>query len=129
MKTIFSNTDAIHEDWNVLKQPTQLEQVIEASKNKPQFLYKHSHTCSICHVAKEEIEEQFDAIKAKADMHFVNVIKSRPVSDAIAEELDVRHESPQALIIDMGECVWHKSHWSIKADAILDALAKTDHKF
>src|SRR5680860_59586 len=112
MKQALSNTDP--KDWHTLTEVDEVEQLIEASKNKPQLVYKHSHTCSICFVAKKEVEDKFEAIKEKADMHFVNVIKSRPVSSAVAENLGVRHESPQVLIIDQGKCVWHKTHWSIK---------------
>jgi bacillithiol system protein YtxJ len=61
-----------------------------------------------------------DNIKEYADMHFVNVVRSREASDKIASELDVRHESPQAILVDQGEVVWHGSHGSIDADAILE---------
>lgn len=124
MKKAFSNTDTQHEQWNILTDPKQVDEVVHASEKGPQLIYKHSHTCGICHAALEEIEEKFDDIHSKADMHFVNVKKSRPVSDAAAEDLGVRHESPQVLIIDEGKCVWHKSHWSIKADAILEVFEK-----
>ena len=108
--------------WNVLTEEQQVADVMKASNDMPQLVYKHSHTCGICHVAKERIEESFDEIKKCADMHFVNVKKSRTVSSAFAEKLGIRHESPQVLIIDQGECIWHQSHWSIKGDAISEAL-------
>lgn len=122
MKNTITGSDTKLEGWNVLSEEDQVDNVLAASGHRLQLVYKHSHTCGICHAAKENIESSFDEIKKHVDMHFVNVKKNRPVSNALAEQLNVRHESPQVLIIDQGECVWHKSHWSIKADAIMEAL-------
>lgn len=115
-----SNTNLDY--WNVLTDKDQVEKVLESSHQKTQLVYKHSHTCGICHAAKEQIESVFTEIEKQADMSFVNVKKSQPVSNALAEQLGVRHESPQVLIINQGKCVWHKSHWSIKAGDILGAF-------
>lgn len=119
---MLTGTDTNLEQWNVLTDESQIEDVLKASGQKPQLVYKHSHTCGISLAAKERIEESFDEINTKADMHFANVKKSRPVSNRVAKELGVRHESPQVLIIKNGECIWHESHWSIKGEQILTAL-------
>ena len=88
------------DNWNIITEASQVQEIIAASKQQLQLVYKHSFTCGICHMAKDEIEEEYDAISAKADMHFVDVKKSRPVSNTLAEKTGVRHESPQVLIID-----------------------------
>ncbi|MBN2730931.1 MAG: bacillithiol system redox-active protein YtxJ [Balneolaceae bacterium] len=119
---MFTASDTNLDHWNVVTDKDQVEKVLENSHQKAQLVYKHSHTCGICHAAKEQIESVFTEIEKQADMNFINVKKSRPVSNAFAEQLGVRHESPQVLIINQGKCVWHKSHWSIKADAILNVL-------
>jgi bacillithiol system protein YtxJ len=43
----------------------------------------------------------------------VKVIESRPVSNEIATEMHVKHESPQVLLIRDQEVLWHTSHWNI----------------
>jgi bacillithiol system protein YtxJ len=53
----------------------------------------------------------------------VNVIEDRPVSNAIAERLQVKHESPQALLIKNGKAVWHASHWNVTEDSLAQAVA------
>lgn len=121
-KNMLTGSDTNLEQWNVLTDEAEVAAVLEASAKRPQLLYKHSHTCGICHAAKEQIDESLDEIKKRADTHFVNVKKSRPVSNRVAADLDVRHESPQVLIVRNGECTWHKSHWSIKGDDIISAL-------
>lgn len=104
----------------MISDPSQIDPIIEASKEKPQLIYKHSHRCSVCFVSKGDLEVAADDIKEHADMHFVNVVRSRDASNKIASKLDVRHESPQAILIDNGEVAWHGSHGSIDTDAILE---------
>lgn len=122
IKDMLKNGDTKLENWNVLTTKAQIVNVIEASERRPQLIYKHSHTCGICLVTKEDLENNFGRISEKAAMNFVNVIKERAVSNAIAEKLDVRHESPQVLVVKNGTCFWNESHYSIKADEIIDVL-------
>ncbi|HYW34841.1 MAG TPA: bacillithiol system redox-active protein YtxJ [Balneolaceae bacterium] len=122
MKKFDSNDNTDLQNWNVLTDELEVEKLIEASREQPQLIYKHSPTCGICAMTKGRIEQSFNNISNKAGMHFVNVIKARPASNAIEEKLQVRHESPQVLVLRNGECIWHTSHYSIKADTILEAL-------
>ena len=122
MKSAFSGAETDLENWNELNEQKKVPEVMAASEKRPQLVYKHSHRCSICFLAKEEVEKSFDAIEEKAEMNFVNVVHARSVSNAFAEQTGVRHESPQVLIIKNKEVIWHASHHSIKGDAILEAL-------
>jgi bacillithiol system protein YtxJ len=122
MKKAFTNDKTVHDSWNVLTEQTELKEVREASRERPQLVYKHSFTCGICHMALENIEASFDELEEKADMNFVDVKNARPVSNLIAEKLDVRHESPQVIIMRDGKAVWDESHHAIKGDTILEAL-------
>lgn len=126
MKNLFSDSDTELEAWNRLNDKNEVKEVMAASEEKPQLVYKHSHRCSICLLAKEQIEEVADTIDEHADMHFVNVVRSRPVSNALTEQTGVRHESPQVLLINDDEVVWHASHHSIKGEAVLEAVKNTN---
>ena len=122
MKNALTGNDTKHDDWNVLSEEDEVQEILNASSEYPQLVFKHSHRCSICIIAKEKLEENFSALDEKADMNFVNVVHSRAVSDALTDQTGVRHESPQVLIINDQKVVWHDSHHSIKADAVLEAL-------
>lgn len=119
VKNAFSGSDT-SDIWEMISDPSQVDPIIEASKEKPQLIYKHSHRCSVCFAAKGALEQASDTVLQHADMHFVNVVRSRDASNKIASELDIRHQSPQAILVDNGEVVWHGSHGSIDADAILE---------
>ena len=43
----------------------------------------------------------------------VTVQTHRPVSDAIAQRLGIRHETPQAILLRDGKAVWNASHFRI----------------
>ena len=109
--------------WQKISQASQVDSIIESSSERPQLIYKHSHRCSVCFVAKGDLEQSSEDILEHADMHFVNVVNNREASDYIASELDVRHESPQVILVYQGDVVWHASHGSIEAEEILDEIA------
>lgn len=108
--------------WNTIMDPSQLDDILEESESRPQLIYKHSHRCSVCFVANGNLESASEDILKHANMHFLNVVRNRDLSDRIASMLDVRHESPQVLLIEDGEAVWHASHGGIDADQILDMI-------
>jgi len=46
----------------------------------------------------------------------------RAVSNAIAQKLGIRHETPQALLVKGGRVVWSASHFRVTAAAVENAL-------
>lgn len=104
---------------------SELDELLEASKEAPVLLFKHSLTCPISAAAFREYES-FVGSRAADDaavFRLVEVQKARELSNEIASRSGVRHESPQALLLRGGKVVWHASHWSIKASALQEALA------
>ena len=45
--------------------------------------------------------------------YYLDLLKFRSVSNKIAEDLEIRHESPQFLVIENGVVVNHASHNNI----------------
>lgn len=117
-----NGTDTV-EYWNVLESIPEVDEIFEQSKRRPQLLYKHSNRCGTCLFTKSEIENSSDDILKHSEMHFIDVISCRKVSDYIAEKLDIWHESPQAILLKNGKVVWHASHSAIKSTKILDKLS------
>ncbi|NGP88242.1 bacillithiol system redox-active protein YtxJ [Fodinibius halophilus] len=108
--------------WNNISEPDHLTMILEESVGRPQLIYKHSHLCSVCFMSRGNLEKAAEDILNVADMHFLNVVRNRPASDHIEKELEVRHESPQVIIIDNKQVAWHASHGSIETDVILEEL-------
>lgn len=108
--------------WSAISGPEEIEPILQDSNKKPQLIYKHSHRCSVCVMAKQELEEVGEQIGDLADLYMVNVIENRELSNAIASELDIRHESPQVIILKDQEVFWTGSHWDIKGEDIMKRI-------
>ncbi len=54
--------------------------------------------------------------------YFLDLIPYREVSNRIAEEFDVEHESPQVLIIEKGKSIYNRSHMGIDYRHIREAI-------
>jgi bacillithiol system protein YtxJ len=84
------------------------------------LLFKHSTTCPISAKAHEEFQEFVSENPTSAAI--VHVIEDRPVSNQVAEDFGIKHESPQIFLIENGEVRWNTSHWKIKKETIKEAL-------
>lgn len=100
-----------------------LVQLQNASKNGPIAVFKHSPICPISAAAHEE----FYAWKGGedgADVQFahIDVLGEKPLARGLVAELGVKHESPQLLLFNEGELVWHASHGAITEEALKKQL-------
>jgi bacillithiol system protein YtxJ len=87
----------------------------------PVAIYKHSTQCGICDAAIEEVQA-FEAKHSEATVYYLDLLAHRDVSNAIAQRLGVRHESPQLLVLKDGKPVAVLNHRAIRADALVKAL-------
>ncbi|MEO5893723.1 MAG: bacillithiol system redox-active protein YtxJ [Ferruginibacter sp.] len=108
-------------DWKELTTESQLIEIKEQSKNKPQLIFKHSSRCSISGVAKNRLER--GTPPGNIDFYFLDLLSNRDISNKIAEEFSVHHESPQVLLIKNGQCVYDESHSGITMDEIEEQAA------
>ncbi|WNS41706.1 bacillithiol system redox-active protein YtxJ [Paenibacillus sp. MMS20-IR301] len=84
------------------------------------LLFKHSTTCPISAKAHEEFKAYSQDSATPAAI--VHVIEDRPVSNQIAEDFGIKHESPQIFLLEDGEVRWNTSHWKITRNAIKEAV-------
>ena len=104
-------------NWISLQDEQQLTEIKEKSKSRPQLIYKHSVRCGVSSVVKSRLEKA--KLPTDIDYYYLDIIHFRSVSNKIAEEFKVYHESPQVLMIKNGECVYEESHMGIRADEIM----------
>jgi bacillithiol system protein YtxJ len=104
-----------------LQRHEDLDQLIEKSKLHPVLIFKHSTQCPVSDAAYEELLT-FTASADEVPCGIVLVVENRAPSNSIAFEFGVRHESPQAIVVENGRQTWHASHWSITAEALGKAL-------
>ena len=103
--------------WINLTTEEQLDQIKVQSNTKPQIIFKHSTRCSISSMAKNRLEK---SRQPDIDFYILDLIKYRSISNKIAEDFKVYHESPQILVIKNGECMYDESHSGIAMEEIIE---------
>ncbi len=99
--------------WIPLTSLGQLDDIVAASAGKPQVVFKHSTTCGISRMVLNMFTSSYDLEPSSMNLYFLDLHANREVSNAVAEKFQVRHQSPQLLIIKNGVVVAHDSHGSI----------------
>lgn len=94
----------------------KLDELFEKSKETPVVIFKHSITCPISTDASTQMSI------VEADVNLVVVQISRQISNEVESRTNLRHESPQVIILKNGKPVFNASHYRITADAIEGAL-------
>ncbi|MEM8600428.1 MAG: bacillithiol system redox-active protein YtxJ [Bacteroidota bacterium] len=95
------------------------------TQDGPLVLYKHSHRCPISAGAQRRLRT-FALEHPAVPVYEVNVIDQRDLSQQIAADFGIDHQSPQAFLLQRGRVVWHDSHGAITGGAVEDALADLD---
>ena len=142
----------MHPDLRPLEHVDELHQLLAESQSRPVLLFKHSYTCGVSLEALDELvahlndrgpkgsaplepasapqpygsalQRQGSALRHDCPPQYamVTVQTHRAVSNAIAQKLGVRHETPQALLVKNGRVVWSASHFRVTAAAVDDAI-------
>lgn len=108
-------------NWIPLTSETQLEEIKNA--DSPALIFKHSTRCSISSAAKDRLERQWNDSKAEGlKAYYLDLLNYRPVSNKIADDFGVEHQSPQVLLIKNGKSVYDTSHMAIGFDGIVSKL-------
>lgn len=105
--------------WIPLTDEKQLTELINKSAQQPQVIFKHSTRCSISAVALKRLEKE--APPTGVDFYMLDLLSYRSLSNKIAEQFGVPHESPQVLVVKNGSCVFDESHLGISMDDIIDS--------
>ncbi|NNF32899.1 MAG: bacillithiol system redox-active protein YtxJ [Saprospiraceae bacterium] len=108
--------------WNDLTQIDQVQQIIKNSYEKPQIIFKHSTSCSISFMAKMRLESKWHDVSKDVDLHYLDLISHRNISNHIAETFSVYHESPQVILVKDGEAEYDASHFDISVEEINESL-------
>lgn len=98
--------------WIPLVSTEQLDEISEKSKSRTQLIFKHSTTCGISRMVLNMFTSAY-SLSDDVDIYFLDLHAHRDVSNAVASQFQVMHQSPQLLIIKNGEAIYHTSHGTI----------------
>jgi bacillithiol system protein YtxJ len=113
--------------WIPLTHPEDLAAVNAASQERRVLIFKHSTRCGLSALALDRLEREW---KSKDDsgftVYFIDLWKDRDVSNAVEALYGIRHESPQALVIDAGACAYTDSHSGIRYTKLMTELKRAE---
>jgi len=109
-------------DWKELHTSVDLENITKESFNQPVLIFKHSTRCSISSMIRSRLESSWDQDALDIEPYSLDLISFRGVSNEIEKQFQVRHQSPQILLIHEGICIFHGSHLGVNHGAIRKAL-------
>lgn len=106
--------------WKTLDDLSLLPLIRDHSYVRPQVIFKHSTRCSVSSGALSRLNQH--EFPPQSDFYFLDIIRYRPVSGEIAETFNVRHESPQIILLWQGNPVYHESHRGISFSSLEQVL-------
>ncbi|OEH91792.1 bacillithiol system redox-active protein YtxJ [Bacillus solimangrovi] len=107
-----------------MKQVQTIEEFEVIERENRRFIFlKNSLTCPISHQAYDEYQK-YVAEYDESPTFYLHVQEARPLSNHIEEKFAIRHQSPQALLIEDGKVIWEASHWHITKKSLTEAFNK-----
>jgi bacillithiol system protein YtxJ len=107
-------------NWVHLDKTALLNVLDELSCDRQVIIFKHSTRCEASRHALRDFEKHWKESKIEDIIpYYLDVLKHRDVSDEVKERYNVKHESPQLLIISNGICTHSYSHSEINFENIM----------
>ena len=104
-------------NWNLITDENIFQDLVKLSFSEKVLVFKHSTKCSISTMSKNRLESIGENSRIKK-CYLLDLIKYRSISSKIESDFRVKHESPQILIVENGECIYNASHNEISWDNI-----------
>ena len=99
-------------DWNALDSLEDWKQAVEASHTSPVVVFKHSTRCSISRMALKLTQQRWE-LPENTTAYLLDLLNHRDVSQAIAQDLGIQHQSPQMVLIRDGKALHAANHSNI----------------
>ena len=124
MMGLFKKDKGESVDWKKLESEAQLTEFIALSKRKPIAIFKHSTRCSLSSMVKSRLERAWDINGNDIEIYYLDLIQYRDVSNKIASIFNIEHQSPQLIVLDQGEVLYHASHGEVDAGVLKERIGK-----
>jgi len=111
-------------DWIALNTIDQLEQIKTSST--PSIIFKHSTRCPVSGMAKRNFQLEAPLLPDGVAVYYLDLIKYREISNHIADHWNIRHESPQVLLIHNDQCIYNASHSDIEMAEVVKNISQVD---
>ena len=108
-------------NWREIANENDLANLLVQSNDLPCLIFKHSTRCSISTMAKSRLERNWE-VDINLAPYYLDLLNHREISDKIAMQFNVVHQSPQVLLISKEKCEYNSSHNEISFSKIKEKL-------
>ncbi len=105
--------------WKKIESEKDLKKAIDNSFQHKIAIFKHSTSCFISKTVLRNFEKEIENLEQKVELYYLDLLAHRPISNKIANDLDVTHQSPQLIVIENGKAINSASHQSISVEQIV----------
>ncbi len=118
-----SSSKNISEIWRKIESENDLNTAIENSNTKNVVIFKHSTRCIISKTVLKNFENEAENSNTEnIDFYYLDLLNYRNISNEIAEQFNITHQSPQVILIKNEEAVYNASHDGISLETIKQHL-------
>ncbi len=121
LNKIFGNREEQNPEitfWNYIESEENLYKAKEESFKKKVVIFKHSTRCYISKIVLKKFEKQVGNSDKEVGYYFLDLLAHRNLSNKIAVDFGVEHQSPQLIILENGKAVKNASHQSISLSLV-----------
>lgn len=104
--------------WKKIESEIDLEQAIKESFEKKVVIFKHSTRCFISKSVLKNFEREVKNSDKNVSYYFLDLLAFRSISNKIADDFEVQHQSPQMIVLENGKVLKDASHQSISLSLV-----------
>ncbi len=109
--------------WKNLEQISQWDEILRASEARPALIFKHSTRCSISRMALDRINRSWPpGTEQVISAWYLDLLNFREISNRIAGDTGIEHQSPQLLLISQNRCIKAGSHHEVRLEDFLKEI-------
>ncbi|MBR9861514.1 bacillithiol system redox-active protein YtxJ [bacterium] len=94
----------------------QIEQLLNS--NEKFIVFKHSYRCAISSTVLNRVEGKLKEVSESLPVYLIDVVQERSLSQDLASRINIKHESPQIIMLNGSTVVNHASHMGITPELI-----------
>ncbi|MDZ7615147.1 MAG: bacillithiol system redox-active protein YtxJ [Flavobacteriaceae bacterium] len=102
-----------NKEWNQISDLSDLKLIKQESNKKKVLIFKHSTRCGTSRMVLRSFETKLTELNKNYELYYLDLLQYRAISNAIEAEFQVKHESPQLLIIENEKAVNSAAHYDI----------------
>lgn len=99
--------------WNDISTTDDLQRAVDRSFEVPVVIFKHSTRCFISQTVLRNFEKEMQTFSGEAEFYFLDLLAHRDLSNKIAADFGVTHQSPQMIVLKDGKAIKNASHQAV----------------